>query len=355
MPYIDLGRVIGPQGEQGPQGPQGPSGGVGPAGPNQVTGATSTTLNGILQGNGATIQAIGTDAAPVAGSNNIVRSGAVFNALNRKVNPNLLRNWYLAGGGSGGGILPVNRQGKSSYQGPGYAIDGWHVRGTAIVALSAGGVSITAPVDTDFKGFSQSIAEVRNELIGKTVTVSALISNYNMSDHASYPRMGLYAANSGTTHTAAILTTHINGNGLFTATGVIPASISQYSSLNFTACYIASDTNVAGSMTIVAAKVELGESQTLAHQENGTWVPNAIPIYEEEFLKCQLNNSNTSDSSSGWMPAVVKVGANDRPYIRAYNSNGEQYQWVVAANGQLIVQKYDGSSWTTIVAYNPAT
>lgn len=50
----------GPQGDTGPQGPTGPQG---EAGPNTVTGTTSTTLTGILKGNGTNVEAAvpGTD------------------------------------------------------------------------------------------------------------------------------------------------------------------------------------------------------------------------------------------------------------------------------------------------------
>ena len=38
---------------------------------------------------------------------------------------------------------------------------------------------------------------------------------------------------------------------------------------------------------IKAIKLELGEQQTLAHQENGAWVLNELPDYGGELLRCQ--------------------------------------------------------------------
>ena len=38
---------------------------------------------------------------------------------------------------------------------------------------------------------------------------------------------------------------------------------------------------------IEAVKLELGDTQTLAHQENGKWVLNEMPNYAEELAKCQ--------------------------------------------------------------------
>ena len=39
--------------------------------------------------------------------------------------------------------------------------------------------------------------------------------------------------------------------------------------------------------TFVAAKLELGSAQTLAHQENGNWVLNEIPDFGEQMARCQ--------------------------------------------------------------------
>jgi hypothetical protein len=50
----------GPQGDPGPTGPQGPIGNTGPQGPigpNVVSTSTSTSIDGILKGNGSTILA----------------------------------------------------------------------------------------------------------------------------------------------------------------------------------------------------------------------------------------------------------------------------------------------------------
>lgn len=83
MAQIDLGQVVGPQGPQGPMGPagptgpqgeggatgpQGPQGDTGPAGPrgekgetgavgpNRITSSTATLFNGLLKGNGVSVE-----------------------------------------------------------------------------------------------------------------------------------------------------------------------------------------------------------------------------------------------------------------------------------------------------------
>ena len=41
------------------------------------------------------------------------------------------------------------------------------------------------------------------------------------------------------------------------------------------------------STNLIAAKLELGPTQTLAHQENGQWVLNEVPDYGEQLRRCQ--------------------------------------------------------------------
>lgn len=78
MPSIDLGQVVGPQGETGPQGPQGVQG---VAGPNQITSGTSTTLNGVLMGSGGIVGVRAVDSTPTSLSTNLVTSGGVNTAI----------------------------------------------------------------------------------------------------------------------------------------------------------------------------------------------------------------------------------------------------------------------------------
>lgn len=45
--------------------------------------------------------------------------------------------------------------------------------------------------------------------------------------------------------------------------------------------------NTSNPVDILAAKLELGSTQTLAHQENGVWVMNEVPEYGEQLRRCQ--------------------------------------------------------------------
>lgn len=44
--------------------------------------------------------------------------------------------------------------------------------------------------------------------------------------------------------------------------------------------------NTSNPVDILAAKLELGSTQTLAHQENGVWVMNEVPEYGEQLRRC---------------------------------------------------------------------
>lgn len=46
-------------------------------------------------------------------------------------------------------------------------------------------------------------------------------------------------------------------------------------------------TITAAGQTLIAAKLELGTHQTLAHKEGDRWVINEVPNYSEELLKCR--------------------------------------------------------------------
>jgi hypothetical protein len=47
---------------------------------------------------------------------------------------------------------------------------------------------------------------------------------------------------------------------------------------------------------IKAIKLELGTEQTLAHQENGAWVLNSVPKYEEQLILCQTSTIDLNDA-----------------------------------------------------------
>lgn len=63
-------------------------------------------------------------------------------------------------------------------------------------------------------------------------------------------------------------------------------------------------TVTAAGQTIIAAKLELGETQTLAHEEDGAWILNEIPDYAGQLAKCQRYYVNFTRSPT-FFPARV--------------------------------------------------
>lgn len=181
-------------------------------------------------------------------------------------NDNLLDNWYLAD--------PINQRGRTEY-GSGYAIDRWSSVKTII---SDGYVSFQ-------DNFIQSFEWDRfKPLLGKIVTLSYLNKDAKLT----------------------------------TATGAIPNSFesNELQGLYFGpfAMYVfpggsAQVFRLDTSDTIIAAKLELGPVQTLAHKEGDTWVLNDPPPNKAlELAKCQYfqytpftNFTGYGDIADGWV------------------------------------------------------
>ena len=150
-----------------------------------------------------------------------------------KTDPNLLDNGYFVYGKAINNdynrinTFPVNQRGQQSYSSANaYCIDRWK--------LTSGSVSIGQYGIT----LNGTIVQYLERALGQTVTASALLSDGTM-----------------------ITPTYDDSTKTFTLT--------------------------ASNKTVVAAKLELGSEQTLAHKENGVWVLNEIPDYGEELTKCQ--------------------------------------------------------------------
>ena len=167
-------------------------------------------------------------------------------------NPNLLDNWYFGN--------PVNQRGQTSYNG-GYTIDRWKSEySDGQILLSSDGLVIT-------NGSSQMyfLQNIEGSILGKAATFSVLTD------------IGLFT-----------ITKETNLD-LYTGTTAIPnigwigfrANDNDTSSV-----FIVIDPQ--NSITLKAAKLELGDTQTLAHQDStGTWVLNEIPNYTEQLARCQ--------------------------------------------------------------------
>ena len=250
-------------------------------------------------------------------------------------NENLLDNWYFVGGGSqqGGGQFPINQRGQTSYSGNGYGIDRWRSSKDGNVTINSDGISLSLSEDPAYFSNTYDV-NFANRLVGKTITVSALV----------------------------------NGNKLLCASGVVPTH-NPNAEQQVCSSYLSGNTGVrvyfrqkdfivqfridAGdTLDIQAVKLEIGYLSTLARKdESGSWVLNdPPPNFQQELAKCQryyiaLNGfgwigSGQTDvggvSGQFFIPLPVtmrKVVPTIAGNFRVYNSSNNIQVTNVAATG----------------------
>ena len=166
-------------------------------------------------------------------------------------NRNLLDNWYFANS--------VNQRGQTEYTGSGYTIDRWRSYG-AKVSINDGYISLSTEGNPTFCQKSEL------DLYDKTLTFSVLLANGSLCTGTGILASGTAWKNTTLYEDSSIKLWLQNSNPLFN-----------------TAIDIKGNTPV----DLVAAKLEFGSSQTLAHKEGSKWVLNEIPDYATELAKCQ--------------------------------------------------------------------
>ena len=185
-------------------------------------------------------------------------------------NRNLLDNWYFIGGGSqqGGNKFPINSRALTSYPaGTGYTIDRWTLDSAGnnpSLTVDSDGITLTHYSVVGTYSLFQYIDDYA-QYIGKTFTVSflgSLLEGSGFSIVAWYHPFttdwrGDYKAFTSLTNDIASLTFTVpnDAEGL----AIIIASLDSYSPYK---------------VKFKAAKLELGNYQTLAHKESGSWVLN---------------------------------------------------------------------------------
>lgn len=197
-------------------------------------------------------------------------------AIGAASNPNLLDNWYFVGGGTAG-KFPVNQRGQTSYSistNTETTIDRWVSGRGEKITLQPDGIEVEC-VATSGRSFGQriEIERVKNT----PITFSALVKGTNAT---AIVRCG--TENSIQFQNRA---NGVNDITLISVSGELTATPDE--TLAF--LEIVNGGNVGDSITIIAAKLELGSVQTLAHQDSeGNWVLNdPPPDYGAELAKCQ--------------------------------------------------------------------
>ena len=218
------------------------------------------------------------DTIPVSAA----ESTLISDAVKYRTNPNLLDNWYFG--------RPVNQRGQTEYTGEWkYTIDRWQIsEGT----LTVNDGSISHSGGYLFQPFSEEFSAL---LKGKLVTLSFLYANGSLeSASATIPSTW------GTwdviiDHESIHIVGINNGNRLWV-------------------------TNP-GNTPILAAKLELGDTQTLAHQDSsGNWILNEIPDFGEQLRRCTYyaEKVESADTPAITNSTFVPSGATSAVFILPY-------------------------------------
>lgn len=209
-----------------------------------ISGAsTPAELRKKLEIRGDTIPVSATDPTPVS---------EALSASGGGVNPNLLDNWFFG--------RRVNQRGKTEYTAAGYTVDRWKLDIGGAVTLEDGCICLKK-AGTYWGQYFDNF----EQFIGMTLTGSVLLSD-------------------GTLRTGTFVYNGVVNQGQTFFSSEIGFYIQKLSD-SLTQCEINSNTD---NVKIKAAKLELGDTQTLAHKENGVWVLNEIPDYGEQLRRCEF-------------------------------------------------------------------
>ena len=211
-------------------------------------------------------------------------------------NPNLLDNWYF--------VNPVNQRGQTSYTGVGYGIDRWKLNGATVTVTVVDGEIQVIDNSTDWNGIIQ-LFENWKDFAGKTVTLSALGYTVGVG-HTLHLQYGDNTSIESKPFPKDTI-------GLVSFTVKIPDSIDSKFKVR-----TVRDGSKSGNSTLhlKAIKLELGTTQTLAHQdENGNWVLNEIPDYGEQLARCQRNSCILFDLANYGRAGFVVAESSDVAHL----------------------------------------
>lgn len=196
----------------------------------------------------------------------------VSNQLGTFVRPNLLDNWYFG--------RPVNQRGKSEYTGSGYTVDRWTAK-EGVVSLSSGGLTLQNRTWLD--------QMIENLIENRIYTISLLTAN------------GVLLAGTGLLNKDSFISVRIDGGGYIDIS--YHADVSRY--------YMElARADAAQPLSILAAKLELGPTQTLAHREGDRWVLNEVPDYGDQLRRC-LRYCRVDDFTDSYTVAAFGVAVSE--------------------------------------------
>ena len=216
---------------------------------------------------------------------------------------------------------PVNRNGKSKYIEAGPIIDRWRLNGDGekSVELTDNGLKFTKTSGTyaDLNYFFD---------IKQTSIFSVLFDNKLISLQINPP---------------------LSGNLVISFGGGYLYHISTDSLLK-----IRLTANI--SINLVAAKLELGNQQTLAHKDaDGNWVPNDPPNYDLQYLLCSQYSPSTGEFVGSQHSNLNLMDNPDFAIWQRYPTGAyegvpsntfipDRYQFIAASNVSTTLKRIDG-------------
>lgn len=174
---------------------------------------------------------------------------------------------------------PVNRNGRSEYASSGYTIDRWRLFRSGSLSITSTSIVIT-PNETGLATFLIQHLENPQKYVGRKMTLSFLIA-----PRSSGGEIGVMTA---------ILNNVVRKN--YSPNDELVSVTFNFSSIADN-IYLSFNTNTTKTpTTVIAAKLELGDKQTLAHQdEDGDWVLNDPPNYDLQYLLTSLYSPITGE------------------------------------------------------------
>lgn len=211
----------------------------------------------------------GTETFNTASFNN--RISEINTGFSYVSNPNLLDNWYFAN--------PVNQRGQTEYTGAwSYTIDRWQLGdGNISLSVADGGIALKSD------GVAGS---------------DYIFTRVERLPVAKYTYTILFSGNTD----QVVLSSKLTDAGVVTAvtsraaSGVLSLTWDQ--TTEFTSSDAFLRIHAPGSVNILAAKLELGSTQTLAHKEGERLVLNEVPDYGEQLRRCQRDYLRIKASSA---------------------------------------------------------
>ena len=260
----------------------------------------------------ATVAPLMDGTAAVGTSTKLARQDHVHPHDSLIVRQNLLDNWYFVGGNTNNtyGKFPVNRRGQNYYPGNGYCVDRWKLPSNITATVNDNYITLTN-TSNSVGNAQQFLNEPYEFWVGKKLTGSILFSDNTLA-------FGTLTVPSGATTSGS--TYYDFGTG---SSG--RATIRVYT-INADSFIFGIRTPANTTNNIVAVKLELGDTQTLAHLDGTTWVLNEIPNFSDEEYRCVTSQADEDDTYSNVsINDIINVPALPSKIIHLTASNPSIY------------------------------